>query len=73
MTTTVEAIYKDGVLKLSERLPLPEKALVRVTIESGTAGGEDLERTAWLKLSEAALTKTWGHPGDDIFNELLTR
>jgi predicted DNA-binding antitoxin AbrB/MazE fold protein len=73
MTTTVEAIYEDGVLKLSERLPLPEKALVRVTIESGTAGGEDLERTAWLKLSEAALTKTWGHPDDDIFNELLTR
>lgn len=73
MTTTVDAIYEDGVLKLPERLPLPEKAHVKVTIESGTAGGEDLERIAWLKLSEAALTKTWGHPNDDIFNELLKR
>ena len=40
MTTTVEAIYEDGVLKLPERLPLPEKAHVKVTIESGTAGSE---------------------------------
>jgi predicted DNA-binding antitoxin AbrB/MazE fold protein len=73
MTTTVDAIYEDGVLKLPERLPLPEKAHVKVTIESGISGGEELERTAWLKLSEAALTKIWGHPDDDIFNELLKR
>ncbi|MGO8927509.1 MAG: antitoxin family protein [Limisphaerales bacterium] len=73
MTTTVEAVYEDGVLKLPGKLPLPEKALVKVTIESGPAGGDDPERTAWLKLSEAALTKTWGHPDDDIFNELLKR
>jgi predicted DNA-binding antitoxin AbrB/MazE fold protein len=73
MTTTVEAIYEDGVLKLPERLPLPEKAHVKVTIDSGTADSEDLERTTWLKLSEATLTKTWGHPNDDVFNALLTR
>ena len=73
MTTTVEAIYEDGVLKLPGRLPLPEKSHVKATIESGSAGGEDLERTAWLKLSEAALTKTWDHPDDDVFNELLKR
>ena len=40
MTTTVEAIYEDGVLKLPGRLPLPEKTHVKVNIESGTAGGE---------------------------------
>ena len=73
MTTTVEAIYEDGVLKLPGRLPLPEKTHVKVTIESGTAGGEDVERIAWLRLNEEALTRTWDNPDDDVFNELLTR
>ncbi|MGD0261186.1 MAG: antitoxin family protein [Verrucomicrobiota bacterium] len=73
MTTTVEAIYEDGVLKLPGRLPLPEKAHVKVTIESGTTGREDAERSAWLKLSEEALTTTWDNPDDDVFNELLKR
>jgi predicted DNA-binding antitoxin AbrB/MazE fold protein len=73
MTTTVEAIYEDGVLKLPGRLPLPEKIHVKVTIESDTAGSEDVERSAWLKLSEEALTTTWNNPDDDVFNELLKR
>jgi predicted DNA-binding antitoxin AbrB/MazE fold protein len=73
MTTTVEAIYEDGVLKLPQRLPLPEKAHVKVTIDSGTAHCEDSERSAWLKLSEEALTATWDNPDDDVFNELLQR
>ncbi len=71
MTTTVEAIYEDGVLRLPRKLPLPEKAHVRVTIHSGTAEAEDIERSAWLKLSEDALMKTWNNPDDDVFNELL--
>ena len=73
MTTTVEAIYEDGVLKLPGKLPLPEKAHVKVTIESATAGSEDMERSAWLKLSEEALTATWDNSDDDVFNELLQR
>ena len=73
MTTTVEAIYEDGVLKLPRRLPLPEKAHVKVTIDSGPARCEDAERSAWLKLSEEALTATWDNPEDDVFNELLQR
>ena len=73
MTTTVEAIYEDGVLKLPGRLPLPEKAHVKVTIDSGTAPCEDIDRSAWLKLSETALTATWENPDDDVFNELLKR
>ena len=48
-------------------LSLPEKSHVRVTIES------DLEREAWLKLSEENLSKTWNNPDDDVFNELLDR
>ena len=73
MTTTVEAIYEDGVLKLPRKLPLPEKTHVKVTIDSGTTECEDPERSAWLKLNEEALTKTWDNPNDDVFNELLQR
>jgi predicted DNA-binding antitoxin AbrB/MazE fold protein len=67
MTTTVEAIYENGRLVLSHPLSLPEKSHVRVTIES------DLEREAWLKLSEEALAKAWDNDADDVFNELLTK
>jgi predicted DNA-binding antitoxin AbrB/MazE fold protein len=73
MTTTVEAIYEDGVLKLPRKLPLPEKVHVKVTIDSGTAVCEDIERSAWLKLSEEALTAAWENPDDNVFNELLQR
>ena len=31
----------------------------------------DEERQAWLKVSEAALAKTWDNPADDVFNALL--
>jgi predicted DNA-binding antitoxin AbrB/MazE fold protein len=68
MTTTVEAIYENGKLVLPRPLSLPEKAHVRVTIESG-----DTEREAWLKLSEESLTKIWGNADDDVFNELLSK
>jgi len=67
MTTTVEAIYEHGKLLLPAPLSLPEKSHVRVTIES------DVESEAWLKLSEEALTKTWGNDADDVFNELLKK
>jgi predicted DNA-binding antitoxin AbrB/MazE fold protein len=68
MKTTVEAIYEHGKLVLPQPLSLPEKSRVRVIIESG-----DLERKAWLKLSEISLMKTWGNVDDDVFNELLTK
>jgi predicted DNA-binding antitoxin AbrB/MazE fold protein len=67
MTTTVDAIYEHGKLLLPKPLSLPEKFRVRVTIES------DMEREAWLKLSEEALMKTWGNDADDVFNELLKK
>jgi predicted DNA-binding antitoxin AbrB/MazE fold protein len=68
MTTTVDAIYENGRIILPRPLSLPENAHVRVTIESG-----DIEREAWLKLSEESLSKTWDNPGDDVFNELLSK
>ncbi len=71
MTTTVEAIYENGMLRLPNPLPLPEKAHVTVTIQSEAA--PDAERGAWLKLSEDALTETWSDPDDDVFNELLKK
>jgi predicted DNA-binding antitoxin AbrB/MazE fold protein len=68
VTTTVDAIYENGKIILPRPLSLPENAHVRVTIESG-----DIEREAWLKLSEESLLKTWDNPGDDVFNELLSK
>ncbi len=68
MTTTVDAIYENGRIILPQPLSLPEKAHVRVTIESG-----DSEREAWLKLSEESLLRTWDNPGDNVFNELLSK
>jgi predicted DNA-binding antitoxin AbrB/MazE fold protein len=68
MTTTVDAIYENGRIILPRPLSLPENARVRVTIEAG-----DLEREAWLELSEESLLKTWDNPGDDVFNELLSK
>ena len=72
MTTTVEAIYENGKLVLSQPLPLPEKSRVHVTIET-TTSGSDTEHAAWLKLSEQSLLKAWDNPDDDVFNELLSR
>ncbi len=68
MTKTVEAIYENGKLLLSQPLSLPEKSHVWVTIES-----RDTEREAWLKLSEESLLKTWDNADDDVFNELLSK
>jgi predicted DNA-binding antitoxin AbrB/MazE fold protein len=67
MIATVNAIYEDGKLVLQQPLPLPEHAHVRVTIDT------DLEREAWLKLSEESLRKVWDNDADDIFNDLLEK
>jgi len=68
MTTKVDGIYENGRIILPQPLSLPENAPVRVTIETG-----DIEREAWLKISEESLLKTRDNPGDDIFNELLSK
>ena len=68
MSATVEAVYDGGKLLLEQPLPLPDKARVRVTIEFEALS--DVERAAWLKLSEASLMKAWDNADDDVFNEL---
>ena len=73
MTTTIEAIYENGMLKLSGPLPLREKAQVVVTIQTKPLSGEDNERQAWLKASEESLTRAWDNSADDVFNELLDK
>jgi len=72
MTTKMDAVYEDGKLVLPTPLPLPDKARVVVTIESGTPSS-DAERDAWLSISEQSLLRTWDNPEDDIFNELLSK
>lgn len=73
MTTTIEAIYENGVLTLRERLDLPEKSNVLVTIQSEPAGLSNAERNAWLQQSKERLFRTWDNTADDVFNELLDR
>ncbi|MBI5385499.1 MAG: antitoxin family protein [Verrucomicrobia bacterium] len=73
MTTTVEAVYEKGMLKLPGVLPLPDQAHVLVTIQSELEPGLDSERAAWLKLSEETLRRTWDNPDDEVFNELLQK
>jgi predicted DNA-binding antitoxin AbrB/MazE fold protein len=73
MTTTVEAIYENGTLKLPRPLPLEEKAQVVVTIQTKDGFSEAAGREAWLKKSEETLTKAWDNPADDVFDELLDK
>ncbi len=73
MTTTVEAIYENGAVKLPGPLPLPDQTHVLVTIRTPPGAEGDLERAAWLELSEESLTKAWDNPDDDFFNELLQK
>lgn len=68
MSTTLEAGYADGLLRLANPLPLPNHAQITVTVQTQET---DTERQAGLKVSEAALTKTWANPADDVFDALL--
>ena len=67
MTTTVEAVYENGMLKLAKPLTLADNTPVKVTIQT------DPERDAWLKASEDSLVKAWNNDADDVFNELRNR
>ena len=70
MTTAVEAIYEDGMLRLLQPLALPEHTHVRLSVETLP---DDPERAAWLAQSERRLREVWDNEADDVFNELLTR
>ena len=70
MTTAIEAIYEDGVLRPLQPLALPEHAHVRVSVETLP---DDTQRAAWLAQSERRLRQVWDNEADDVFNELLAR
>jgi predicted DNA-binding antitoxin AbrB/MazE fold protein len=69
MTTAVEAIYEDGLLRLLQPLALPEHTHVRVSVEPVPG---DPDRAAWLAESGRRLREVWDNDADDVFNELLT-
>jgi len=68
VTTAIEAIYENGVLRPLQPLALPEHAHVRVSVETLPA-----QRAAWLAQSERRLRQVWDNEADDVFNELLAR
>jgi len=70
MTTAVEAIYEDGMLRPLQPLSLPEHTHVRLSVETLP---DDPDRIAWLAQSERRLREFWDNDADDVFNELLTR
>ena len=72
MTATLDAVYEQGVLRLTAPLPLPEHAHVRVTVQSDEPA-TDTERAGWAAASQAALLQTWDNAADDVFNELLQK
>ncbi|MEO7167922.1 MAG: antitoxin family protein [Chthoniobacterales bacterium] len=70
MTTAIDAIYEDGVLRPLQPLSLAEHTHVRVSVETIPS---DPERAAWLAQSERRLLESWDNDADDVFNDLLTR
>jgi predicted DNA-binding antitoxin AbrB/MazE fold protein len=75
MTTTVEAIYENGVFRPLTTLPLQEHARVRLVVHSfdGTPAPTDPERSEWHRRSELTLLKAWENDEDDVYNALLTQ
>jgi len=70
VTTAIDAIYEDGLLRPLQPLTLPEHTRVRVSVETIE---DDPERAAWLAQSERRLREVWDNDADDVFNELLAR
>jgi len=70
MTTAVEAIYEDGLLRPLQPLHLPEHTRVMVSVETLE---NDAERAAWLAQSERRLAAVWDNDADDAYNALLTQ
>jgi len=75
MTTTVEAIYENGVFRPLTALPLKEHATVRLVVHSfdGPAAHTDSEGSEWHRQSELTLLKAWENDEDDVYNALLTQ
>ncbi|MFN7565103.1 MAG: antitoxin AF2212-like protein [Prosthecobacter sp.] len=70
MTSTLNAIYEAGHLRLLQTLALPERTLVQVSVDTVA---NDSERSEWLAQGERSLSKTWNNEADDVYNELLAQ
>jgi predicted DNA-binding antitoxin AbrB/MazE fold protein len=76
MTTTVEAVYENGVFRPLTTIPLQEHATVRLVVHSFSntpASNSDPERSEWLRQSELTLLKVWENDDDDVYNALLKK
>jgi predicted DNA-binding antitoxin AbrB/MazE fold protein len=75
MTTTVEAIYENGVFRPLAAIPLREHAAVRLVVHSveDAPKSTDLEKPDWHRQSELTLLKVWENDEDDVYNALLTK
>ena len=76
MTTTIEAIYENGVFRPLTAIPLQEHVTVRLVVlsfEDTPAPSSDSERSEWLRQSELTLLKVWENDEDDVYNALLTK
>jgi len=70
MTSTLNAIYEAGHLRLLQSLALPERTLVQVRVDTVSP---DAERAEWLSQGERCLSKVWNNEADDVYNELLAQ
>ena len=70
MSTVIDAIYENGLLRPLTPLSLPDQTRVHLSVEPVN---EDPDRAAWLGQSERLLMRVWDNEADDVFNELLTR
>ena len=57
MTTAVEAIYEDGMLRRLQPLSLPEHTHVRLSVETLP---DDPDRSAWVAAIGAPLARVLG-------------
>lgn len=75
MTTTVEAVYENGVFRPLAAVPFQEYAAVRLTVHSfeHVTPPTDSEKSDWHRQSEVTLLKVWENDEDDVYNALLTK
>jgi predicted DNA-binding antitoxin AbrB/MazE fold protein len=75
MTTTVEAIYENGVFRPLAVIGLQEHANVRLVVYSLDESQESAEaqKSEWQRQSELNLRKVWENNEDDVYNALLAK
>jgi hypothetical protein len=66
MLKTVWAVVREGKVELIEKAPLPEGALVLVTLLP-----QEDEGQFWMQASQVSLAEVWDNPQDDIYAQLL--